>query len=191
MWIIQISKNNLNICNLVVDNKGGAIYCEGKVNIFNSKLSDNRALVDGGAIYAVGAGENVTFNINGVFYTRTTNATGHVSLNINLPEGNLIITTSYKGCNVANNVEVLSLLSANDIKMRYRDGSQFIAKLVDGQGYACPNQYVTFNINGVFYNRITDNNGLVKLNIRLIPGEYIITSSFNGCSIANRVTVTF
>lgn len=44
--------------------------------------------VDGGAIYAVGAGENVTFNINGVFYTRTTNATGHVSLNINLPEGN-------------------------------------------------------------------------------------------------------
>ena len=68
--------------------------------------------------------------------------------------------------------------------MRYRDGSQFIAKLVDGQGYACPNQYVTFNINGVFYNRITDNNGLVKLNIRLIPGEYIITSSFNGCNIA-------
>lgn len=52
VWIIQISKNNLNICNLVVDNKGGAIYCEGKVNIFNSKLSDNRALVDGGAIYA-------------------------------------------------------------------------------------------------------------------------------------------
>lgn len=140
--------------------------------------------VDGGAIYAVGAGENVTFNINGVFYTRTTNATGHVSLNINLPEGNYIITTSYKGCNVANNVKVLSLLSANDIKMRYRDGSQFIAKLVDGQGYACPNQYVTFNINGVFYNRITDNNGLVKLNIRLIPGEYIITSSFNGCNIA-------
>ena len=140
---------------------------------------------------AVGAGENVTFNINGVFYTRTTNATGHVSLNINLPEGNYIITTSYKGCNVANNIEVLSLLSANDIKMRYMDGSQFIAKLVDGQGYACPNQYVTFNINGVLYNRITDNNGLVKLNIRLIPGEYIITSSFNGCNIANRVTVTF
>ena len=33
----------------------------------------------------VGAGESVTFNINGVFYTRTTDASGIAKLNINLP----------------------------------------------------------------------------------------------------------
>ena len=54
----------------------------------------------------VGAGENVTFNINGVFYTRTTNATGYVGLNINLPEGKYIITTYYKTCSESNTITV-------------------------------------------------------------------------------------
>lgn len=43
-----------------------------------------------------GEGCKVLFNINGVFYTRTTNSTGHVSLNINLQAGEYIITSSYK-----------------------------------------------------------------------------------------------
>ena len=84
---VNISSSNF-ITNTVKDNNGGAIYALGNIIIIGSSFTENNALVDGGAIYAVGAGENVTFNINGVFYTRTTNATGHVSLNINLPEGN-------------------------------------------------------------------------------------------------------
>ena len=70
-----------------------------------------------------GAGETVTFNINGVFYTRQTNASGQVKLNINLNAGDYIITTEYKGCMVANNIKVLPILSAEDIKMKYRDGT--------------------------------------------------------------------
>ena len=42
-----------------------------------------------------GEGCKVTFNINGVFYTRTSNSTGHVSLNINLQQGQYIITSVY------------------------------------------------------------------------------------------------
>ncbi len=34
------------------------------------------------------------------------------------------------------------------------------ARLVDGTGRALANKTVTFNINGVFYNKITDVNGV-------------------------------
>ena len=137
----------------------------------------------------VGAGEEVKFNINGVFYTRTTNATGHAKLNINLGQGNYTVTTYYKDCGRGNQITVLPILSADDLVMKYRDGSQFKAKLVDGQGKAYAGQNVQFNINGVFYNRATDSTGTAKLNINLMPGEYIITSSYNGANIANKITI--
>ena len=137
----------------------------------------------------VGAGETVTFNINGVFYTRTTNATGHAKLNINLQPGDYIITAEYKNCRVSNNVTVLPVLTAKDMTKKYGTKDQFVATLVDGQGKDYANQTVTFNINGVFYNRVTDGSGQAKLNINLMPGEYIITSSYGGTNIANKITV--
>ncbi len=73
--------------------------------------------------------------------------------------------------------------------MKYRDGTQFKATLVDGHGKPYVGQNLTFNINGVFYNRPTDSTGTAKLNINLMPGEYIITSSYNGSSIANKITI--
>ena len=45
------------------------------------------------------------------------------------------------------------------------------------------------NINGVFYNRTTDENGIARLNINLQAGEYIITTSYNACNIANTIKV--
>ena len=137
----------------------------------------------------VGAGEEVKFNINGVFYTRTTNATGHAKLNINLGQGNYTVTTYYKDCVCGNQITVLPILSADDLVMKYRDGSQFKAKLVDAQGKAYTGQSVQFNINGVLYNRVTGSDGIAKLNINLMSGAYIITSSYNGASIANKITI--
>ena len=138
---------------------------------------------------AVGAGESVTFNINGVFYTRQTDANGTAKLNINLQPGDYIITSEYKGCLVSNSIKVLPILSADDLVMKYRDGSQFKAKLVDGQGKPYVGQSVQFNVNGVLYNRISGSDGMAKLNINLMPGEYIITSSYNGSSIGNKITI--
>ena len=138
----------------------------------------------------VKAGNNVTFNINGVFYTRQTNENGTAKLNLNLQPGDYIITAEYKKCRASNKIKILPVLSAEDIKMKYKDGTKFIVNLVDGQGNPYPNQNVTFNINGVFYNRVTDKNGDAKLNINLMPGTYIITSSYDGSNIANKVTIT-
>ena len=139
---------------------------------------------------AVGAGENVTFNINGVFYTRTTNASGQAKLNINLGSGNYIITAVYNGCSVANNITVLPVLTAEDLTKKYGTPDQFVATLVDGQGKPYANQNITFNVHGVFYTRTTNGDGQAKLNINLQPGEYIITSTYEGSNIANTIKVT-
>ena len=138
----------------------------------------------------VGAGVNVTFNINGVLYVRTTNATGHAKLNINLGPGTYIITAMYKDLMVANTITVLPVLEAKDLNMKYKDGSKFEAKLVDGQGKPYEGQKVSFNVNGVFYDRTTDASGIARLNINLMPGVYIITSSYNGMNIANKITIS-
>ncbi|WP_296862405.1 hypothetical protein [uncultured Methanobrevibacter sp.] len=93
------------------------------------------------------------------------------------------------GCAVSNNIKILPVLNTTDIRMKYRDGTQFKATLVDGLGKPYADQNVTFNINGVLYNRPTDSSGTAKLNINLMPGEYIITSSYNGSSISNKITI--
>ena len=80
-------------------------------------------------------------------------------------------------------------MKAENLVMTYRDGSTFNVTLVDGQGNPLKGSSVTFNINGVFYNRTTDVNGVARLNINLMAAEYIITSSYNGCNIANKITV--
>ena len=108
--------------------------------------------------------------INGMIYAKKTNATGHAKININLPQGLYTITTYYKDFSQGNSIEVLPTLTAEDLSMKYMDGSQFKAQLVDGQGKPYPKQDVRFNINGVFYNRATDSDGVAKLNIRLLSG---------------------
>jgi Zn/Cd-binding protein ZinT len=140
---------------------------------------------------AVGAGETVTFNINGVFYTRQTNASGQAKLNINLQPGNYTITADYNGAKISNNIEVKPVLSAKDLVKKYGTSDQFIAYLVDGQGKAYSGQTINFNINGVFYKRVTDSDGRGTLNIKLGAAKdvYIITSSYNGSSISNTITI--
>jgi len=139
----------------------------------------------------VGAGENVTFDINGVSYTRQTNASGGVKLNINLQPGNYTITTTYNGSAVSNKIKVLSVLSAENLVKKQGNSNQFKVLLYDGQGNPSANRKVRFNINGVFYTKTTDNEGYARLNINLraAANPYIITSYFNGNSILNKITV--
>ena len=133
--------------------------------------------------------KNVTFNINGVFYTRQTNENGVVGLNINLRPGNYIITTMFDGLAIGNNINVLPTLVTNDLYMKYLDGSKFTAQTLDGQGNPLANQNVSFNINGVLYHRVTDKDGMASLNIRLMSGDYIITSYWNDFQVGNTVKI--
>ena len=135
------------------------------------------------------ANQEITFNINGVFYTKTTNDKGIATLNINLHPGKYIITAIYNNCFVSNNITVLPVLTADDLTKYFGIPASLNSKLVDGQGHPLANQTVTYNINGVFYNKITDVNGIAKLNINLNPGEYIATITHESTFASAKVVV--
>ena len=139
---------------------------------------------------SLAVGKNVTFNINGVFYTRTADENGVASLAINLRPGEYIITTIYEELDIGNNVVVLPTLVTSDLNMTYRDGSKFTAQTLDGHGKPLANQNVSFNVNGVFYHKVTDDNGFASLTIRLMSGKYIITSSWNDFQTGNTIIIS-
>ena len=137
----------------------------------------------------VSSGVDVNFNINGRIYKRTTNNEGYAKLNINLPEGNYIITAEHNGCLVSNEITVLPILITENMTKTYGSSTPFVVKLMDGHGNKYPSQMIRMNINGVFYQRTTDEEGIARLNINLPCGEYIITSSYNESNVANKITV--
>lgn len=152
-----------------------SIYQDG--NIINSQNNDSK----------------VIFNVNGVNYTKEL-VNGKASIGINLNPGNYTITTFYHYTDglatKTNNIEVLSTIQANDVVKFFRNGTQYCAKFLDGCGSPLVNASVTFNINGVFYKKQTDDNGMARLNINLFPGEYILTAiHLNGEEKANIIKV--
>lgn len=178
----EMSSNLIKVMPIIVDNNNLIKYYKNDSQYVIKLLDDSGN--------PVGAGENVTFNINGVFYTRLSNATGHAKLNINLNPGIYVITAIYKNLMVSNTITVKPILKAYDLVMSYKDGSKFNLTVLDAQGNPYPNQTITFNINGVFYNRISDENGVARLNINLMPGKYIITSMYeNGAVTSNNVVI--
>ena len=152
-----------------------SIYQDGK--LINSQNNDSK----------------VIFNVNGVNYTKEL-VNGKASIGINLNPGNYTITTFYHYTDglatKTNNIEVLSTILANDVVKFFRNGTQYCAKFLDGCGSLLVNASVTFNINGVFYKKQTDDNGMARLNINLFPGEYILTAiHLNGEEKANIIKV--
>ena len=139
----------------------------------------------------------VQFNINGVFYNRTTDANGSAKLNINLNSGKYILTainlktTEQK----ANNVEVLNKIivknsqSGGNISIEYNTKANYTVEVHNDDGSLAANKKVTFNINGIFYTRTTDANGTASLTINLLPGDYIITGEFENCKASNLIKV--
>ena len=134
-------------------------------------------------------GATVSFNINGVFYHRVSDSNGIAGLNINLNPGEYTITAEYNGLRASNTITVLPTLTGEDLTKSYGVPGAYEAKLVDGHGNPIANVNITYNINGVFYNRITDSNGISRLNINLMSGEYIITAYYGRAAISNTVTV--
>ena len=147
------------------------------------------SLIDGEGNHVTG--KNITMNINGVFYNRTTNENGTAKLNINLAPGEYILTATdpLTGLMMSYNITVLPTLNATDLEMKYKDGSTFNVTVLDGQGKPLANAKVTFNINGVIYNKYSDSNGIAKLNINLMAGKYIITSEYDNLRISNTITI--
>lgn len=134
----------------------------------------------------------ITFNINGVFYNRKTNENGIARLNINLNSGEYILTAIHNnGLMFSNKIVVLPSINGSDVTKFYKNGTQYRAKFYAADGGPLVNTSVNFNINGVYYERTTDENGIAMLNINLLPDSYILTAinPVNGEMASNIVTV--
>ena len=171
---------NITVKSLIVQNDLTKYYLN--ASRFQATIYDKNG--------SLAVNKTVTFNIHGVFYTRSTDDKGVVSLGISLRPGEYIITTIYEGLAVGNNITVLPTLVTSDLNMTHEDGSNFTAQTLDGQGKPLANQNVTFNINGVFYNKVTDENGVASLAMRLMSGKYIITSYWNDFQTGNTIIIS-
>ncbi|MCF0226250.1 MAG: Ig-like domain repeat protein [Methanobrevibacter sp.] len=132
------------------------------------------------------AGKTVNIFINGVPYTRTTDKDGKAIFNINLNPGNYTIhlvflgDEEYASCASEDTVTVLSPIKANDITMKASERIPFTATILNDKGEPAIGATVDLNINGVIYHRTVQegSEGLIKLNINLMPGEYILTAYY-------------
>ena len=130
--------------------------------------------------------------MNNVEYKRLTDSAGIAKLTINLSPGNYTIQSINLNGGIKNNIITVMprIIENNDLEKYYHNDSQYLIKILDDEGNpAKSNETVTFNINGVFYNRTTNDSGYVKLNINLQPGRYIITAEYKNCKSSNHILV--
>ena len=120
-------------------------------------------------------GMEVTFNINGVFYTRRVNAEGKVELRINLSPGSYICTflDPLTGYSCSANVTVLPKLEV----LPYDDSEKKLwARTLDDYGNILSGQEVEFNCNENVTHSTSDANGMAYLDTSTwSPGTYTTT----------------
>ncbi len=136
---------------------------------------------------------NAEMNINGVLYYRQTNESGVAKLSINLDPDTYILTVTNPstGEMKSNTVVVNSLFEeANNLTKYDKNASPYTVKVIKKDGkVAGAGVKVKFNINGVIYERETNESGIARLNINLDPGDYIITAEYDGCMVSNSIKV--
>ena len=129
--------------------------------------------------------KKVTIEINGVQYLRSTNEQGIAKLNINLPVGTYDCHVSFNDPDytyVKTFVKVVinPIVNTSDLSMTEKDGSKFTAVLTDSNNNKVTGKKVIFNVNGIDYERTTNNNGEASLPINLNTGDYkILTKTFD------------
>ena len=143
------------------------------------------------------AGRRIQYTINGVSYNRTTDKDGQASLAINLRPGTYPCTVKFVGdsthgastTTVDVTVKADTFIDGIDVDKKYSDAGFFQCAVYDQWERLNP-VTVSLSVNGVTYNRSSDKDGLIRLNIRLPPGEYALTVRFNGDAKHNGSSLT-
>ena len=127
------------------------------------------------------AGKKLTFVLNNVYYNRTTDANGEATISIDLAIGSHVVTVSftaddeYPSASTTNNINVLSSISATDMKRGHYSDYDYQATFFNSAGGRLANSNVQFIVNGVTYDVVTDANGVANLHADLSVGTYSVT----------------
>ena len=146
--------------------------------------------------HAVTSGAIVNFTINNKTYSVKTDNEGVAKIKITEVPGSYEIITEYNNHTYKNNVTVK--LNANtckitqnrDISVDYDGGEYFTVKVLSQDGKVpASGLSVVFTINGKSSTVKSDENGIARIRITEVPKKYTITTTFNGKSVKNTVTV--
>ncbi len=157
-------------------------------NSFSARLctKNNQAIAD----------KQIRFLINGVNYTRATDGNGVASLGISLDPGVYPIDIffdgddNYQPTKDRNTVHINPKIVTSDLSMAQGDGKKFQVKVTDYNDNPLVGVNVTFSINGVDYNRNTDDNGIAQLSINLDQGNYIIQTKVLETNVKNNIIIS-
>ena len=79
-------------------------------------------------------------------------------------------------------------LSGNDLKMYYKNGSSYDVTLLKNSK-PVKNASLSIVLNGVTYNKVTNNLGKVSLPINLKVGKYVVSTTYDQINIKNNIKV--
>lgn len=89
--------------------------------------------------------------------------------------------------NILNNNKIT--ISTNNVEKYYKGPEKLIVNISDSKSNPIKNQLVQLTINGVTYNRTSDEKGSVSIAINLNSGKYKIQIRVNNTKITSKVTV--
>ena len=168
------------------------IYANNVVKIYKNETQFEATFRDSKGNFLAKDTE-VQFDINGVTYIRKIiDDQGKAILNINLEPGvhYIVSTNMITQESFTNTILILSKIADNkDLVKYYRNGTQFSVKTIGKDGNIKTGEVVKFTVNGVTYNRISDENGVATLNINLNPGKYDILTEYGGNYAVNDIIV--
>lgn len=135
----------------------------------------------------------VKIAVNGKTYTTTTNSKGVASLDINLNPGTYKVTSTnpVTGYSLTTNFQILSTITASNLKKVYTDARKFSATFYKSNGKVLANKKIKFKINGKTYKVKTDSKGVASLSLKTLKkGTYkIISYNKDGLTKTNTVKV--
>ena len=129
------------------------------------KLFKVRAYTADGNI--TGAGEKVTFKVNGKTYTGVTDAKGYASFRVNLKPGTYKVSTSYGGVTKTNKITVKSIVKAKNIKVKKTAKKLKIkVTLKKVNGKYLKGKKITLKFKGKKYKAKTNKKGVATFTIK-------------------------
>ena len=135
----------------------------------------------------------VKITVNSKTYSKKTDSTGTVSLDVDLKPGTYKVVSEnpVTGYKLTTTFKILSTITASDVKNVVGDSKKFTAKFLKSSGKVLAGKYVKIKINGKIYKVKTNSKGQAKLSLnKLKKGTYkVISYNTDGLTKTNTVKI--